>query len=133
LRDDPQETVLVNADEGANYGTVIKAMDEARQDRRAQVCSGDRSGWIFKMSSAFASIVEVEERRLVRRSIAASILIYASLGGFVVAKGWLSTLGHASAEAPTLEAELITPQQVPAKLYETKGAAGPTRCHREKR
>ena len=31
MRDDPQETVLVNADEGANYGTVIKVMDEARK------------------------------------------------------------------------------------------------------
>jgi len=72
------------------------------------------------MSSAFASIVEVEERRLVRRSIAASILIYASLGGFVVAKGWLSTLGHASAEAPTLRSGTHHSSAGSAKLYETK-------------
>jgi biopolymer transport protein ExbD len=30
MKGDPQEVVLVNADEGANYGLVIKAMDQAR-------------------------------------------------------------------------------------------------------
>ena len=30
MKDDPQEALLVNADEGANYGIVIKAMDQAR-------------------------------------------------------------------------------------------------------
>lgn len=30
LKDNPQEAVLVNADEGANYGRVIQAMDKAR-------------------------------------------------------------------------------------------------------
>ena len=30
LKDNPQEAVLVNADEGASYGRVIQAMDKAR-------------------------------------------------------------------------------------------------------
>jgi len=31
MRDNPQEVVVVNADEGANYGLVVQAMDRARQ------------------------------------------------------------------------------------------------------
>ncbi len=31
MKDDPQEAVLVNADEGASYGRVLQAMDRARQ------------------------------------------------------------------------------------------------------
>ncbi len=31
MRDKPQETVVVNADEGSNYGLVVKVMDRARQ------------------------------------------------------------------------------------------------------
>jgi biopolymer transport protein ExbD len=30
MKDHPQSAVLVNADEGANYGVVIKVMDQAR-------------------------------------------------------------------------------------------------------
>lgn len=31
MRDSPQDAILVNADEGANYGRVIQAMDKARE------------------------------------------------------------------------------------------------------
>lgn len=31
MHDHPQDPVVVNADEGVNYGLVIKVMDEARQ------------------------------------------------------------------------------------------------------
>jgi len=31
MRNDPQQAVLVNADEGVSYGTVIKVMDRVRQ------------------------------------------------------------------------------------------------------
>jgi biopolymer transport protein ExbD len=31
MRDHPQDVVIVNADEGVNYGLVVQAMDEARQ------------------------------------------------------------------------------------------------------
>jgi biopolymer transport protein ExbD len=31
MAQDPQETVVVNADEGANYGLVVRAMDRARR------------------------------------------------------------------------------------------------------
>ena len=31
MRDHPQDVVIVNADEGVNYGLVVQAMDRARQ------------------------------------------------------------------------------------------------------
>jgi biopolymer transport protein ExbD len=31
MADNPQDTVIVNADEGANYGLVVQAMDRARR------------------------------------------------------------------------------------------------------
>lgn len=31
MKDNPQDTLLVNADEGANYGRVIQAMNKARE------------------------------------------------------------------------------------------------------
>jgi biopolymer transport protein ExbD len=31
MRNHPQETVVINADQGVNYGLVVKVMDEARQ------------------------------------------------------------------------------------------------------
>jgi biopolymer transport protein ExbD len=31
MHDSPQDTIVVNADEGANYGLVVQAMDHARK------------------------------------------------------------------------------------------------------
>jgi len=43
MREKPQDIVVVNADEGIEYGRVVQAMDQAKKNRRTQICPCLRS------------------------------------------------------------------------------------------